>query len=177
MLLQCAVGDIGQCLSTSKRVEGATYYLADSATYCESSDTVCTTCRTRWLEEYAASGEVKASAVCSGEDGCICLAVCEREARDALVIQDECPANEKAKVGSVMLVMAMGLASFIVFSMIVFCLKKLLRCTMPCTCFSRPNWLRRSLICLYFEQGWSCIHRICRRWGEDVRREHLVVRS
>lgn len=130
-MLQCAVGDIGQCLSISKQVKGGAYYLASSMTYCESTDTICTTCRARWLEEYAASGEVKSSGLCSGEDGCICLAVCERLSRDVLVIQDECPAYEKAKVGSIMLVIAMGVAAFIVFSMITFCLKKLLKCTTP----------------------------------------------
>ncbi|POM69462.1 Hypothetical protein PHPALM_14245 [Phytophthora palmivora] len=126
----CAVGGVGQCISTSKQVEGETYYLADSATYCESSDKICTTCRIQWLEEYAARGEVTSS-ICFGDKGCICLAACERESRDALVIQDECPAYERAKVGSIMLVIAMGMASFIVFSMITYCLRKLLKCTMP----------------------------------------------
>lgn len=130
--MQCAVGNIGQCLSTSDRVDGESYYLAAGSTYCEASDKNCSTCRARWLEEYAASGEVKSSPVCSGENGCICLAVCEREAKNSLVIQDECPAYERAKVGSIMLVIAMGFASFIVFSMLTYCIKKLLKCTLPC---------------------------------------------
>ncbi|KAG7384976.1 hypothetical protein PHYPSEUDO_002058 [Phytophthora pseudosyringae] len=126
----CAVGDTGQCLSRSEQMAGETNYLASSTTYCESADKVCTTCRARWLEEYAASGEVKSSAVCSGENECICLAACERESRDSLVILDECPAFERAKAGSIMLV-AMGAASFIVFSMLSFCMKKLLKCAVP----------------------------------------------
>ncbi|KAG6604688.1 uncharacterized protein IUM83_19202 [Phytophthora cinnamomi] len=127
----CAVGNIGECVSTSERVEGESYYLAADTVYCESSDPTCSTCRARWLEEFASSGEVKSSAVCSGENGCICLAVCEREARNSLVIQHECPAYERAKVGSIMLIIAMGFASFIVFSMLTYCLKRLLKCTVP----------------------------------------------
>ncbi|KAG1698163.1 hypothetical protein DVH05_019830 [Phytophthora capsici] len=127
----CAVGDIGQCLSVSKQVEGKTYYFASSAAYCAVSDENCTTCRTRWLQEYATSGEIQSSAVCMGENGCVCLAVCERETRNSAVIQHECPAYERARVASIMLVIAMGVAAFIVFSMITFCLKKLLRCALP----------------------------------------------
>ncbi|KAE8914524.1 hypothetical protein PF005_g25648 [Phytophthora fragariae] len=127
----CAVGNTGQCLSTWDRVEGDSYYLAAGTAYCESSDNNCSTCRARWLEEYAASGETESPVVCSGENGCICLAVCERESWNSLVIQDECPVYERAKIGSIILVLAMGFASYIVFSMLTVCFKRLLKCTMP----------------------------------------------
>ncbi|KAG3020414.1 hypothetical protein JG687_00018068 [Phytophthora cactorum] len=127
----CAVGGFGQCLSISEQITGETYYMATSTTYCESSDEICTTCRPRWLEEYAASGEVKSSSVCIGENGCICLAVCERETRNSLVIHNKCPSFEKAKAGSIILVIAVGVASVIVFSMFTLCLKKLLKRAFP----------------------------------------------
>ncbi|OWZ10862.1 hypothetical protein PHMEG_00016202 [Phytophthora megakarya] len=126
----CAVGTIGQCVSTSKQSDGEIYYFAANATYCESSDKTCTTCRGQWLEE-CSGGETVTPSVCLGENGCVCLAACERQLRDALVIQDQCPAYERAKVGSILLVIAMGVGSFIVFSMITYFLRKFLKCTVP----------------------------------------------
>jgi len=73
------------------------------------------------------------------------LAVCDRESRDALVIQSQCPAYERAKVGSIMLVIAMGIGSFIVFSMITFFLKKMLYCATPCR-FLLATSVGRSLV-------------------------------
>ncbi|EEY58591.1 uncharacterized protein PITG_10683 [Phytophthora infestans T30-4] len=129
----CAVGVFGQCLSISEQIAGEVYYLASSSSYCDFSDEICTTCRSRWQEEYAAKGGDKSSTVCIGQNGCICLAVCERETRNSLVVHNRCPSFEKAKVGSIMLVIAMGVASFIIFSMFIFCIKKLLKRALPCT--------------------------------------------
>lgn len=120
----CAVGEYGQCVSTAALDQGQTYYWASTQTYCESSDAVCTVCRYNWLEQYAKSDDVS-SPVCTGEDGCICLAVCEKETRDATVIQNQCPTYEKAKVGSILLVLAAGVASFIMFSVFTYFLKRL----------------------------------------------------
>ncbi|KAG6966791.1 hypothetical protein JG688_00006584 [Phytophthora aleatoria] len=128
---ECAIDPNGACVSISEQITGEAYYMATSTTYCESSDEICTTCRPRWLEEYAASGEVKSSSVCIGENGCICLAVCERETRNLLVIHNKCPSFEKAKAGSIILVIAVGVASVIVFSMFTLCLKKLLKRAFP----------------------------------------------
>ncbi|KAG7397242.1 hypothetical protein PHYBOEH_001054 [Phytophthora boehmeriae] len=124
--LRCAVGAFGQCLSTSELVEDTTYYEASRMTYCESSDAMCTTCRYNWLEEYAKSGEIASFPVCVGENGCVCIAVCERATRDSLVIHEECPAYETARVGSIILVLVAGVATFFIFCTIAFCVKKLL---------------------------------------------------
>ncbi|ETK84408.1 hypothetical protein F441_10820 [Phytophthora nicotianae CJ01A1] len=134
----CAVGVFGQCLSVSEQITGETYYLASSTTYCKPSDEICTTCRSQWLEDYAASRAVTSS-LCFGENGCICLAVCERETRNSLVIHNQCPSFERAKVGSIMLIIGMGVASIIVFSMFTYCIKKLLKRALPWLEQAPPN--------------------------------------
>ncbi|KAG3158011.1 hypothetical protein PI126_g8033 [Phytophthora idaei] len=57
--------------------------------------------------------------------------ICERETRNLLVIHNKCPSFEKAKAGSIILVIAVGVASVIVFSMFTLCLKKLLKRAFP----------------------------------------------
>ncbi|KAF4037331.1 hypothetical protein GN244_ATG10559 [Phytophthora infestans] len=99
------------CTCISEQIAGEAYYLASSSSYCDFSDEICTTCRSRWQEEYAAKGGDKSSTVCIGQNGC--------------------PSFEKAKVGSIMLVIAMGVASLIIFSMFIFCIKKLLKRALP----------------------------------------------
>ena len=46
-------------------------------TYCSADDTTCSTCRTDWVNDYAANIHVSSTAKCVGQSNCICLAACE----------------------------------------------------------------------------------------------------
>jgi hypothetical protein len=62
------------------RSTSATYFFSQNATYCPSSDPVCTSCRAKF--EAVASfphnhPELLDGQFCVGDNGCVCIAICE----------------------------------------------------------------------------------------------------
>ncbi|CAI5721253.1 hypothetical protein KXD40_004721 [Peronospora effusa] len=72
----CAVSPRGECMNfyMASSIGG---YPMDNFTYCSADDTICSVCRTNWINDYTADIHVSSTAKCVGQSGCICLASCE----------------------------------------------------------------------------------------------------
>lgn len=66
-----------QQLAQSKYGSQSKFYIAGNASYCSLQDAACQTCTRQWLDTAARGNFVSSGAVCVGDGGCLCLAVCE----------------------------------------------------------------------------------------------------
>lgn len=95
--LQCAINPDGECVGSSEYetyvnsqayyIPNYKYYPSSAYSYCASDDATCSRCVAEWSGKSSAS--VSTSDVCTGQDGCICLAACEVMDRIATILTDE----------------------------------------------------------------------------------------
>ncbi|KAF1322148.1 hypothetical protein FI667_g11519, partial [Globisporangium splendens] len=103
---QCALGPRGECVtkaayedymdtrkSTYLYAPEATYYLSENATYCSASDTTCASCKAQWLKDYASGRSLYSIPLCTGSNGCVCLAACELPNWQVIVTDAQCVAS------------------------------------------------------------------------------------
>lgn len=128
---QCGVGSSGECISTSNS-KGATLYTSDDYVYCSDDDDKCAACEHAWVTQYQTLGEVLSSS-CTGDGGCICLAVCERPTRVNIVVHEQCPVFGGTAT-RILAFMGIGIGVCLFFAFIAFTTRWFISFCAPGTC-------------------------------------------
>ncbi|KAH7465924.1 hypothetical protein KRP22_014927 [Phytophthora ramorum] len=100
---ECAIMPNGMCVSLAEYSHFLTkqqefgiyykYYPTNKYTYCSADDTACTACTSTWLSDYKRTGSIDKPALCTGTDGCICLARCALPDWSASILADQCSSS------------------------------------------------------------------------------------
>lgn len=138
---QCAISPEGACVGSSEYetyvnsqayyIPNYKYYPSSEYSYCASNDASCAPCVAKWSDESSAS--VSTTDVCTGQDGCICVAACEVTDRVATILNDEgCSDSDSASSSGsyltsterVLVALAVGAAAGLFFYAMVWILRR-----------------------------------------------------
>jgi hypothetical protein len=141
VLEQCAISPEGACVGSSEYetyvnsqayyIPNYKYYPSSEYSYCASDDARCSQCVAKWSDESSAS--VSTTDVCTGQDGCICVAACEVTDRVATILNNEgcSDSDSSSSSGSyltsterVLVALAVGAAAGLFFYAMVWILRR-----------------------------------------------------
>lgn len=155
---QCAINPDGECVGSAEYesylqsqayfIPNYKYYSSTDYSYCSSDDATCSSCIANWSTHM--SSEVSSSAICTGTDGCICLAPCEVTDRTYTILHtDECTSDSGSGSSSsmsaterILVAIAVGAAVGLFFYGMVWVLRRYLRLIHE----RDQGWCRHSLL-------------------------------
>ncbi|CAH0475999.1 unnamed protein product [Peronospora belbahrii] len=102
----CAIDPSGVCVSLDQiesylasqnyYIPPKHYYTSSEYTYCNADDSKCASCSDQWKTNFVTTGSPGMSSLCTGTDGCVCIADCETPNWQDMVIEGLCSSDEKS---------------------------------------------------------------------------------